>query len=313
MSYYKFSGDYYSRDSKRKINYYIYEPKCEIVGVLQISHGMCEYVELYEDFISFMTKNGWLVCGNDHLGHGEAALERGELGYFTEGDGFRSCVEDMHTLRQIIAQKFGEYTYVLMGHSMGSFIARAYVTKFSKWLDGAVFSGTAYGNTKFLGTQLLMIDKYKFKDGDKAVADKLTESAFSAFNNRIENPVSVRDWVSRDEKFVDKFDNDQLCNFSFTVNGFENLAKMKAYVSDERWYESLNKELPLLLISGREDPVGRYGKGVYKLFEKLSAKDCNVRMKLYSGMRHQIFNEIGKEEVYSDVLGFCENIRKDKK
>lgn len=310
MSFYKFEGDFYSDDSKRKINYFIYEPKCEIKGVLQISHGMCEYIERYEDFADFMTENGWLVCGNDHLGHGKAAKERDELGYFTENDGWKHAVNDLHSLHLVIEEKYGKYPYVLLGHSMGSFIARAYMIKYSSYLDGAVIVGTSAGSPRFSTAQIMMVEKFKAKEGEKSRCAKLSDIVFGSYNNKIENPASAHDWLSRDEEIVEKYDNDELCNFIFTTNGFENLVKVLNYVSADKWYESVKTNLPVLLLSGKEDPVGSYGKGVYKVFEKLCENGCDARIKLYSGMRHEILNEIGKEEAYKDVLSFCEQVKR---
>lgn len=303
--FYKFTGEFVSSDEKRKVSYFIYEPKCEIKGIVQISHGMCEYIERYEDFADFMTSNGWIVCGNDHLGHGISAMERGELGYFSESHGWKHCVRDLYAMRQLMRQKYSDVPYVLLGHSMGSFIARAFLAKYRNAVDGAVIVGTSAGNPRLTGTQLVLVDRIKNKSEEHSPCEKLNDIVFGIYNNKIDSPESVHDWICSDPGIVEKYDDDELCNFVFTANGFENLIKVLGYVSDDRWYESINKETPILLLAGREDPVVSYGKGVYKVFEKLCENGCNTRVKLYSKMRHEILNEIGKEEVYEDVLGFC--------
>lgn len=308
MSFYKFSGGYLSSDKKRTIAYYIYEPKCEIKGVIQISHGMCEYIERYEEFADYLTDNGWLVCGNDHLGHGKSAASEEELGYFSEEKGWEHCVNDLHTLHGIIREKYGDYPYVLFGHSMGSFIARAYITRYGSKIDGAVLCGTSAGFPKFIGTQLAIIDRVKKSEGELSRSKTINDIMFGAYTREIENSQSDFDWICSDSEVVSKYEKDKLCNFIFTVNGFENLVRVLGYVTADKWYASVRKDLPILLVAGKDDPVGSYGKGVYKVFEKLCNEGCDVRMKLYGGMRHEIINEKGRKEPYKDVLSFAESI-----
>ncbi len=307
MNYYKFMGEFLSSDGKRNITYYIYEPKCEIKGIVQISHGMCEYIERYEEFADFLTKNGWLVCGNDHLGHGRSVLSEEELGYFSEEDGWEHCVNDLNTTRRIIRQKYiDNLPYVLLGHSMGSFIARAYLIKYPSKIDSAIICGTSAGFPKSIGTQLFIVDKIKKAEGEKHRSKRINNLMFGNYNRRIENSASPFDWVCSRKEIVEKYGQDKWCNFTFTVNGFENLVKVLAYVTVDKWYDSVKKDLPIFLVAGDGDPVGSYGHGVYKVFQRLSKRGCNVRMKLYSGMRHEILNEENRIEPYKDILAFLE-------
>ena len=309
MSYVKINGSYLSSNEKSKIAYYIYEPTGKIKGIIQISHGMCEYIERYEHFAEFLTDNGWILCGNDHLGHGKSVERDEDLGYFSEERGWVHCVNDLYYLNSLVQQKYINLPCILFGHSMGSFMARAYITRYGKSIDGAIISGTSAGFPHSLGAQLSVFDIAKKKDGERHRSAKIDNMIFGKYNNRITGNKTIYDWISSDEAVVKKYEADKLCNFIFTINGVENLVKVLGHVSDSKWYSSIRKDLPIYLVSGKDDPVGAFGDGVYKVFGKLSSKNCNVRIKLYSGMRHEILNEIKKEEVYSDILAFANGIR----
>lgn len=309
MSFTKITGDFLCSDEKRKIAYYIYEPKSKIKGIIQISHGMCEYIERYEGFAEYITRHGWLVCGNDHLGHGKSVESDDDLGYFSEERGWVHCVNDLYTLNTLVQQKYKNLPHILFGHSMGSFIARAYITRYGKSIDGAIICGTSAGFPHSLGAQLSIFDIAKKKDGERHRSAKIDNIMFGKYNHRIPDKKSSFDWLSTDEEVVEKYEKDKLCNFLFTINGVENLVKALGYVSDSKWYTSISKDLPIFIVAGKDDPVGNYGDGVYKVFTRLSSKGCNVRIKLYSGMRHEILNEIRKEEPYADILCFAQAVR----
>ncbi|MBR4622616.1 MAG: alpha/beta hydrolase [Ruminococcus sp.] len=296
-----------SRDGEHDIYYCIWLPEGEPKGIVQIAHGMCEYVGRYDRFARFLNDNGYIVCGNDHLGHGSTA-EPQDRGYFAPKDGFKTVVRDMHTLTTLMKKEYPGLPYFLFGHSMGSFLSRAYCTWFGSELDAAVFCGTN-GIVKGSEALMVMIDAEKCIYGDRYRSRKLTDLVFGGYCKKIENPRTSSDWLTRDDDIVDIYIQDEKCGFLFTLNGFENLARMIWFISNEKWFSTLRKDLPVFLIAGDADPVGNYGEGVRDVYNKLISYCCNAKLKIYEGCRHELINEINKEEVYEDVLDFFNTYR----
>ncbi len=296
-----------SRDGVHKIRYHIWFPELEPVGIVQIAHGMAEYALRYADFASYLTAHGFVVCANDHLGHGGSVNEPGELGYFSPLNGWENVVKDMHSLTKIMKESYPELPYFLFGHSMGSFLARAYTTWFGYELTGAVYCGTA-GPVKAGEMMLIAVDAAKRRHHNEPYyrSETLNKAAFGAYNKRIADQRTPYDWISRDDEVVDKYMADELCGFTFTLNGFENLGKVLWFVSQEKWFSTIRKDLPILLIAGEADPVGAYGEGVKKVFNKLISYSAHARIRLYDSARHELINELNREEVFKDVLDFLE-------
>ncbi len=302
-----FRSSFRSSDKTHDIAYYVVFPTGNVRGVVQIAHGMAEYFERYNAFADFLADNGFVVCGEDHLGHGSSVNGADDYGYFSENDGWQNVIKDMYKLAKMMKRNYPEVPYFVFGHSMGSFLARAFVTKCSRLLDGAVFCGTS-GGTGGTEVMLTMLDIAKFVKGDRQKSELFNKLAFGNYNKKIEQRNSDFDWLSRDSSTVSKYCNDKRCGFTFTLNGFENLAKLLWYVSNDKWYTTYPKDLPTYLISGACDPVGEYGKGVLKVFNKLNLNNCNVEMKIYKDCRHELVNELNKQEVYADVLDFFESV-----
>ena len=302
-----FSSSFRSSDKAHDTAYYVIFPAGAVRGVVQISHGMAEHFERYNAFADFLADHGFVVCGEDHLGHGRTAADESEYGYFSEKCGWENVVKDMFRLTKMMKKNYPEVPYFLLGHSMGSFLARAYATRYSKHIDGLVLSGTSAGSG---GTSalLVMLDAAKRLKGDKHRSKFFNNIAFGSYNDKITERNSDFDWLTRDTSIVAKYCNDKRCGFTFTLNGFENLVKLLWYVNNSKWFRTYPKSLPTYLISGACDPVGEYGKGVLKVFNELNLNDCNVEMKIYKDARHELLNEINKDEVYADLLDFFESL-----
>ena len=278
----------------------IYVPDSTPKGILQISHGMCEYIGRYDRFMSFLANEGYIVAGHDHLGHGQSS-EEGEYGYFGAKDGYKNLVEDLHHMTLLVKAKYGDLPYVLLGHSMGSFIARLYLSDYSGELDGAIICGTG-GPVPMSSKGIKLANFLCKKKGEFYRSQKLDRMLFGSFNDRIKPKRTPKDWLTRDEFIVDKYLQDPKCMFTFTAAGFRDLMTLSTQANIARWYESLRKDLPVLLISGDMDPVGKYGKGVAKVYERLKKTGLkDVSMILYPGARHEILNELNYREVYMDI------------
>lgn len=303
MSYKYQKGTFQSSDKVHQISYEIIIPDTNIKGIIQVSHGMCEYFGRYLDFAKYMAEHGFIVCGNDHLGHGSSVSTDDELGYFSPENGWQNAVKDLYTLTKIMKETYKDVPYFLFGHSMGSFIARAYSVLHGECLNGVIFCGTS-GGMIGIDKMINVIDTIKKIHGENYRSNKVYKLAFGYYNKKIPNAQSEHDWISRDRSIVEKYDSDKKCNFNFTLNGYENLMSVLQYVSNAEWYSSYIKNLPTLIISGDMDPVGDYGKGPFKVFRKLSASACDVSMKLYSGARHELLNETNRQEIYSDIHAF---------
>ncbi len=320
----RFEGSFLSSDGQHYCHYFIL-PCEEPQGIVQISHGMCEYIERYLDFAGFLSEHGFVVCANDHLGHGHSVYSPDELGYFSPMDGWQNAVRDLHKMTRIVKEQYPGLPLTLLGHSMGSFFARAYAVKFPNECEKYIFMGTADGfetNAEDIGEKAglavkggrlgsaaitLMLSQGEIISklrGDTYRSELLDKIGFGRNNERITAPRTKYDWLSRDESVVDKFASDELCNFIFTVNGFINLASALWYVSNDKWYDSLDTSKPIMILSGDCDPVGNYGKGTARVARRLRDGGCAVSYKLYDGARHELLNELNKNEVYEDILEF---------
>lgn len=269
-------------------------------AVIQIVHGMCEYIDRYAPFAEMLLEAGYAVCGEDHLGHGRTAGENG-LGYMAQKDGWDCMVEDVHRFRQAIAPQFPGVPYFLLGHSMGSFIARIYATRHADGLSGLLLSGT--GGPKAGGNALLTaIRGMKAISGPLHRSEKVAQMSFAGYNDRYESPRTDKDWLTRDTAVVDAYLQDPHCMFLFTLSGYEDLLTLLGLCSQPEWAKLVPQTLPILLYSGDMDPVGGYGDGVREVARRLEeAGVADVTCTLYPGARHEMHNEINRAEVLDDL------------
>ncbi len=290
-----------SSNNTNQMDYYIYEPDNKPKYILQIVHGMCEYLERYEPFIRYLNEHDILVCGHDHLGHGKNAPEKG---YIADKDGYKYLIEDVHKVSTIIKEQYPNIPYCILGHSMGSFVTRNYLSWYPNEVDGAIIMGTSGPNP--LGKIGISVAKMiKSIYGPKHKSKFIDKLAFGSYNKGFEAGEPSA-WISSDSEVYHAYDKDELCNFKFSISGYIDLFTMLDLVSSKKWACEVAKNLPIYVVSGDKDPVGGYGKGVIQVFHMLTDVGRNADMKLYPQMRHEILNEINKEEVYLDILNFME-------
>ncbi len=283
-----------------------------IRGVVQIAHGMAEHSLLYSEFMKCLAQNGYVAAANDHLGHGQSVAANGDYGYFGEG-GCQNLVRDMHELYGFLRKEYPDVPYFLLGHSMGSFLARSYTAQFGSELDGVIYIGTcgSDGKAVYAAEKLLarVLTKRKGAKGHDLLFAKLSTQKF----NRAFDPARTpNDWVSRDVEQVDIYTNDPLCGFDLTVSAYRDIILLQEEINSDQWFESV-PDLPILILSGDQDPVGNFGKGIRQVEEKLKKTGHRVRAILYPQARHAILTEINKDEVYKDILDYLEPLCVERK
>jgi len=284
---------------------WIPEEDVEIKAVVQIAHGMAETAARYERFAELLTKEGYIVFANDHRGHGKTAGDIENVGYLGEKDGFDWMVKNMHQLTEIIKEQYPDLPIFLFGHSMGSFLSQRYISLHGKDLKGAVLSGTNGKTGLLLQFGILLAEKECKKKGRKTRSEKLNKLSFGNYNNSFKPNRTEFDWLSSDEKEVDKYINDPYCGGVFTAGFFYDF--LTGLRKTHKWAEMQNipKDLPIYIFAGDKDPVGNCGKGILnlvKMYKKLQIK--NVTYKLYKEGRHEMLNEINREEVAKDVISW---------
>ena len=293
---------YTSRDSVTKIHAIEWLPDRDIKGVLQICHGMVEYIDRYDEFAEFMSEHGYYVVGHDHLGHGKSIQTEADLGYFDERKGNQYVIGDIYQLQEMTRKKYPDVPYFMLGHSMGSFITRNYLCRYGKGVDGAVIVGTGMQSGGLILCSKAMAGIQKLFCGSKHISRFIDKAAFGGYNKRIDAPRTSSDWLSRNPENVDRYIADELCGFTFTVNGFQTLFELIRRLQKQENLEKVPQNLPILMVSGAEDPVGDYGKGVRKACDSLKKAGVkNITVKLYENDRHELLNEEDGEQAMEDI------------
>lgn len=303
----KYTEKIASMDSKNNLNVIIWETEKEPIGVLQIVHGMAEYIDRYDNFAKYMTEQGFNVIGHDHLGHGHSVSDERDYGFFAEENGDKIIIEDMHSVTQYAREKWEELPNFILGHSMGSFCLRQYLTKYSNDVFGAIIMGTGWipSAAALLG-KTIATNTCKSK-GSHTVNPLLIKLTLEPYNKPFAPARTNCDWLSRDEKQVDLYVNDKLCGFDFTAGAYKDFFTILEKIAKNRQLIGMRKSLPILITSGSVDPVG--GK---KACEKLNAqyKRCgidDVTLKLWENDRHEILNELDKSDVYRYIYNWLKS------
>lgn len=295
-----------SADKKTEIHTYRWSPDGKVKAVLQIVHGMVEHVSRYEEFAEYLTSRGILVTGNDQLGHGKSIASKEELWNFPK-NGNAVLLKDIHTLRLMTRKKYPSVPYFILGHSMGSYLLRQYLCFEGEGLSGAIIMGT--GNEKkpvLMTAEVLAAMKCKVQ-GRTHHTRLLTLMAFGNYCKRIHESPTGHEWLSRDPEKVREYKEDVLCGGRFTNSAFREFFRCMLYLKKKEHLQKMPKDLPILLASGEEDPVGNYGKSVRQVegqFRDLGIAD--VTCILYPGDRHEILNELDRDQVYADLAAWIE-------
>lgn len=301
MAFQKTKGSFLSSDGKTSVACYFYEPADrEIIAVMQLSHGMCEYVERYEPFADYLCQRGIAFCGHDHLGHGATAPSKEDLGYFGDGNGPGQLVNDLFLFNHLLKSRYPKLPVVLLGHSMGSFIARLFLAKYPDAADAAIIMGTA-GKNPAAAFGAALAKAICKKKGPRHRSALLQAMAFGAYNRKTQKR-SVYDWLSKDQAIVEKYAADPWCSYTFTASAFHTLFTMVELLGRPQWPKAFPKKLPVYLVAGEDDPVGNYGKGVRETAQRLiEAGVEDVSLTLYPNDRHEILNETDREKVFHDI------------
>ena len=292
-----------STSQTTKIHAVRYLPQDEIKGILQITHGMVEYIERYEPFALYLNSKGILVTGHDHLGHGKSINSKDEWGYFAKENGNQSVLQDIYQLTVLTKEKYPNIPYFILGHSMGSFYVRQYLCEFGHDVDGTIIMGTGCQPLPLVQMGIFLTSLIAFFKGWNYRSRLINNIAFSSYNKHFQPARTDKDWLTRDTAIVDKYRSDERCGFIFTLNAYYNMFTGIKRLYNQKLLSKMPKELPVFFISGKEDPVGDFGKGVLKaadMFYHTGMK--NVTTKLYPDCRHEILHEINCVEVYHDIL-----------
>lgn len=281
-------------------------PNVEIKAFLQILHGMAEYSDRYARFAEYLNKSGIAVFAADHRGHGATASED-EIGWFAEEDGWNRIADDAFELANFITSQYRVSTTFLMGHSMGSFLARTVMVKHPDFYSGVIIMGTGCGKGIVGKIGKLVCRNEIKKHGSKSPGVKMNKLSFSSYNRQFEPTSTDFDWLSRDAKEVEKYIKDDKCGFLCTNGFFYDLLTGVEFSNSTANAETLPKDLPLLIISGEMDPVGDFGKGVKKVYKLYTgAGIADVTLKLIPGARHELLNEINRKEVFEILANWLE-------
>ncbi|WP_186580952.1 alpha/beta hydrolase [Aquibacillus kalidii] len=272
-------------------------------AIIQVSHGMVEHIERYKDFATFLVDHNIFVYGNDHRGHGKTGEKQGHLGHLSDINGFEKTSDDLVDITKLIQKEHPSTPIFLFGHSMGSFLVRRYIQKHHGLVKGVILSGTGF-QPSFVTILGKALAKRNIKKVGKRTASKsLNKLVFGNYQKHLQNTTTEFDWLSRDKEQVQNYINDPFTGFIPTATFFYDLFDGLHSIHQKQNIEKMDKDIPILFISGEQDPVGNRSKGVLKVMEQFNKIGMNhVDQIFYPEARHELLQETNKHEVYQDVL-----------
>lgn len=302
VKYIKFS--FSSRKDGLKIDAMAVAPEKDIIGVVQIIHGMCEHKERYTHFMEYLAEKGYLCVIHDNRGHGDSVKDEADWGYFYEG-GHKALIDDAYQLMMKVKKKLSDVPYILVGHSMGTLIARCMMKKHDSKIDRLILLGSP-SKPGITGFGFALCQLVKLVKGERAHSKILDYVVVnSMFEKRFKHEKMIHSWISSDREVVEKFNNSKKCTFTFTTSGYVEMLKLLISTYNKKGWKLDNPELPILFLSGRDDPCNinpkMYGKSVHNIKQ---VGYYNVSARLYGGMRHEVLNEKNKNRVYNDIYEF---------
>ncbi|MFZ3576679.1 alpha/beta hydrolase [Virgibacillus sp. DJP39] len=281
-----------------------FKPDQKPKAIVQLAHGMAEHINRYDLFSEFLVEKNIVVFGNDHRGHGKTGNKQGSLGYFAEDNGFEKVTNDLYEVTLEIKKEYPDIPLFILGHSMGSFLARAYVQRYSQDIDGVILSGTGY----FPKAQSMVGKQLASRLPPEEESKLMNALTFGAYNKRVENKHTPYDWLTRDQEVVQEYIKDPYCGFVPKARFFYDLLEGIRTIQDKQHNEAIRKDLPMLFVSGEADPVGDYTKGVWQaanLYEKAGIE--TIKTMFFQDDRHEILNELNKEEVFNLLYQWLED------
>ena len=295
---------FYSNADKLEISGMVVAPEGKPIGVVQLVHGMCEYKERYYDFMKFLAERGYLCVIHDHRGHGKSIVSDADLGYFYDA-GYEGLIEDTYQVTEMVKPYAEGVPYILIGHSMGSLVARCFLKKYDDEIDKLILLGSPSMRmgTKFGNFLLKCITAVKGRRKHSRIADCLMVN--SSYERRLKKEKCTHAWICSDRQVVDAYNADRYCNFTFTIDGYLNLLQLMQETYSAEGWEMRKPDLPIKFFSGKDDPCALspsdFGKSIH-FMKTLGYK--NVRGAMYKGMRHELLNEKRKKWVYHDIYDF---------
>ena len=291
-----------SADGKTAVHAVEWLPEGPVRAVLQISHGVAEYILRYEPFAEYLTARGFAVAGHDHVGHGDSVAPGGARLYFGPRGSWNWVVDDLYPRRDLAGKRFSGAPVFLLGHSMGSFLARTYLIRYPGTMAGAVIMGTGQMPAAVIAGGRLVAAVERWKVGEEHTSPVVDKLAFGAYNRIFAPNRTGFDWLSLDEGNVDRYIADPLCGGNASIGLFREMLSGLRFIAKPENLKKMNTHTPILFVSGAMDPVGDCSKGVLRAchsFEKAGCRDVSV--KLYPELRHEILNEGCREEIYGDI------------
>ncbi len=296
---------FYTSPDNVRIAYNIWCPENEIKALIHINHGMAEHSNRYDRFAKELNKEGFLVFAQDHRGHGKTISEEHVRGHLADEDGWKKLCQDAHEISLVVSEMYPDYPILLLGHSMGSFIARKLIIDYPNFYKASIIMGTGYKANKLLSSLGKSLSKKGVKKLGNKPNSKLDKLVFGNFAKKIENARTPFDWLSRDEIEVKKYIEDDNCGYPCSSKFYGDLIELNSFVNNAINLDIENKEQPILFISGDCDPVGNNAKGVkkvYELYKKVGYK--NIHLKLIEGARHELLNEINRDEITEFIINW---------
>ena len=276
----------------------------KVIGLIQISHGMAEHKARYLTLINYFNQHGYHVAIHDHRGHGDRIIDN-KIGFFDEFDGWELAVMDLLKVHEETNKLFPMLPKILLGHSMGSWIALSALQKKSQF-NAALISGSSYPNMLETILQKILLKFEILRLGKEGYSKFLHKIIFGGFNSKFKDAITSNDWLSRDKLSVENYTKDPLCGFVVSNQLWADVIEGIESVFKKENLELLNKNIPFLVLSGTHDPVSNMGKGAIKLNECLKYHKCKSELYLVEGARHEALNETNKMTTYNYILDFLE-------